>query len=213
MTNQAPIQIRSSERTREDLLKVALKVFSEKGFDAASLRDISARAGAAHGSIRYHFESKEKLWLAAVDYLFTSLREEDILTDEGMLGLLNGDLSEFRHFLRGFVRYSAKYPEHVRLMMIETVNPTPRFREAALKHVKAGHERLLIVLRSLMKQGVLPKTDHPETYIYIITSACQNVYALAGEAEILGYDVLSEAAIEAHADLVVQIFCPIDDKT
>jgi len=212
MTDQVTAQSRASEQTREDLLKVALKVFSETGFDGASLRDISTRAGVAHGLIRYHFETKEKLWLATIDYLFMCLYKEELFSDEDIRRLIKGDLSEFRRFLRGVVRYSAKYPEHVRLMMIETVHPTPRLREVVRKYSKANHKRLLTVFRSLMKQGVLPKSDNPETYIYIITGACQNIYALAGEAEIMGYNVLSEAAIEAHADLVVQIFCPEDNS-
>jgi AcrR family transcriptional regulator len=42
-------------------------VFAERGFDATSLRDVTGRAGVAHGMIRHHFQTKEGLWRAVVD--------------------------------------------------------------------------------------------------------------------------------------------------
>jgi AcrR family transcriptional regulator len=47
---------------RDHLLAVAARVFSAKGFDAASLREIAAAAGILAGSLYYHFRSKEDLF-------------------------------------------------------------------------------------------------------------------------------------------------------
>ena len=39
-----------------------MKVFKEKGFDAARARDIAAEAGVTHALINYHFGNKENLF-------------------------------------------------------------------------------------------------------------------------------------------------------
>lgn len=45
----------------------AIDVFSEKGFDKATMDDIAARANVAKGTIYYHFKSKEELFLFLVE--------------------------------------------------------------------------------------------------------------------------------------------------
>jgi len=46
---------------RARLLDVAEKIFAEKGYDAATTREIAARAGDTLGTLSYHFKSKERL--------------------------------------------------------------------------------------------------------------------------------------------------------
>jgi AcrR family transcriptional regulator len=52
-----------SEIRREQLTAAAAAVFSRKGYDAASLREICAAAGILPGSLYYHFRSKEDLFV------------------------------------------------------------------------------------------------------------------------------------------------------
>jgi len=49
--------------TREALLEAAEELFSQRGFNAVSVREIAQAAGANLGSIPYHFGSKENLLL------------------------------------------------------------------------------------------------------------------------------------------------------
>ena len=50
--------------TRERILNVALDLFTEKGFDGASLREIAERLGVTKAAIYYHFASKDDILLA-----------------------------------------------------------------------------------------------------------------------------------------------------
>lgn len=52
------------ERTRASLVEAAAEVFAEKGFHAATLDDIAARAGLTKGAIYGNFKNKEELLLA-----------------------------------------------------------------------------------------------------------------------------------------------------
>lgn len=53
-----------SEETRKRILESALTVFRERGFDAATMRDIAAAAGVAVGAAYYYFDSKDALVMA-----------------------------------------------------------------------------------------------------------------------------------------------------
>lgn len=53
-----------SEDTRARILEAALTLFREKGFEAATMRDIAAAAGMSLGSAYYYFESKDALVMA-----------------------------------------------------------------------------------------------------------------------------------------------------
>lgn len=52
---------------REDLLRVCARLFREKGFDGASIRDISEAAGMHSGSPFYHFKSKQEMLVAVME--------------------------------------------------------------------------------------------------------------------------------------------------
>lgn len=58
---------RKGARTRERILDAALGAFSEQGFNAVSLRDISARAGLTHVGLLHHFPSKEDLLIHVLE--------------------------------------------------------------------------------------------------------------------------------------------------
>ena len=54
---------------KEEILNAALTVFSQKGYDGALLRDISACLGITKPALYKHYESKQALWNAMIDYV------------------------------------------------------------------------------------------------------------------------------------------------
>ncbi|MEM1230583.1 MAG: TetR/AcrR family transcriptional regulator [Pseudomonadota bacterium] len=194
---------------RAAILQGALEEFALRGYDGATTRAIAARTGLTHGMIRYHFKTKEGLWLAAVAHLFARLNRAVVLSADELQRLEGGDLDILRDWLKRYVRYCAEHPEHARIMMQESVAPTPRLRRAIRQHVAPAHRQLKALIESLQARRVLPADAPPESIIYMITGACQNLFALAPEPKIsLGYDALSDAAVDAHAEAVVALFVP-----
>ncbi|MDE3176333.1 MAG: TetR family transcriptional regulator, partial [Pseudomonadota bacterium] len=57
------------DATRAALLAAALQVFGDKGFEAASTRQIAAAAGVNIAMIAYHFGGKEGLRGACADHV------------------------------------------------------------------------------------------------------------------------------------------------
>ncbi len=59
---------------RERLIETAIEKFGKHGLDGASTRDIAAASGTAMSSITYHFGSKEGLYKAAAEHIFSHLQ-------------------------------------------------------------------------------------------------------------------------------------------
>lgn len=53
--------------TRSDLVSAARTLFGRRGFDGASIRAITGRAGANLGAVTYHFGSKRALYRAVLE--------------------------------------------------------------------------------------------------------------------------------------------------
>lgn len=64
---------------RQQILEAAARQFSAHGFHGANMRDVAADAGVLAGSIYYHFDSKEALFVAvhsaAVDMMTEAVRQ------------------------------------------------------------------------------------------------------------------------------------------
>jgi TetR/AcrR family transcriptional regulator len=195
------------------ILQGALDEFAAHGFAGATTRGIAARVGLSHGLIRYYYETKEKLWLAAVGYLFERIESEIALSPDDWQRLAEGDIHMFRLWLKSYVRYCARHPEHARIIYQESVTRSLRLEYVVAQHTHPTQLAGLASLESLRAQGVFPKNAPLASIIYIISGAAQNIFALAEECRLsLSYDPLSDAAIEAHADTVADMLCPLPKK-
>jgi len=56
-----------SEETRARILESAIKLFSKRGYNKASVDDICTDAGISKGAFYHHFKSKQELFLALLD--------------------------------------------------------------------------------------------------------------------------------------------------
>jgi len=74
-TNTHRCQPHDCEDTHDRILSAAQKLFSDNGFDATSVRDITTEAGCNVASVNYHFGGKEKLYLETFRSMLTVLRD------------------------------------------------------------------------------------------------------------------------------------------
>lgn len=56
--------------TKDALLSAAIEVFADKGFDAATVRDICGKAKANVAAVNYHFGGKDALYVAVLEEIF-----------------------------------------------------------------------------------------------------------------------------------------------
>ncbi len=192
-----------TRETRNRILDAALREFSEKGFAGASVRTISATAGVNHGLIKYHFENKDKLWKAAVDFLFERLGDQMIEPD--------GDrhkprAERVRLWIHRYVRYCAEHPEHARIMIQESIRDSDRLKWATVNHIGPGHAVLLRSLPVTLDMERFPRIDIP-TLIYMINAATQAPFTLAAEIrQLYGTQVHQHDFVERYADGIFDLF-------
>ena len=60
--------------TKEKIMQVAAKLFSEKGYDKVSTREIARAIGINSASIYHHFSSKDDILKSLYAFYFTNLR-------------------------------------------------------------------------------------------------------------------------------------------
>ncbi len=190
--------------TREKILVAALEIFAERGFDGAKTRDIAERAGANLGLIKYYFDTKEKLWRAAVDRAFAELRSAFEDPDS-----VDADVSErdkLAHLIRRFVRFVGGNPHFIRMMNDEGKRPGPRMKWLVKTHTGPLYRGLELRFQHAREQGLLP-ADIPATSMhYIVAGAAGLIFSQAPECEALsGIDPTTPKAIEAHADALITL--------
>jgi AcrR family transcriptional regulator len=66
---------RKPEETRRRLVDAAVRYFARHGLHGASIRELTRAAGVNVAVVNYHFGSKEGLYDAAVDEVYSRLRE------------------------------------------------------------------------------------------------------------------------------------------
>lgn len=49
-------------KTKRKIFETSMKLFSEKGYDATSIEEITATVGVAKGTLYYHFSNKEEIF-------------------------------------------------------------------------------------------------------------------------------------------------------
>ena len=92
-----PIQEQLIAARRAQILDAATKVFSEKGFHRATVRDVARTAGIADGTIYNYFASKTDVLLGILDRLNeTERRQEDFA---------QGAEQDARGFFAAYVRH------------------------------------------------------------------------------------------------------------
>ncbi len=99
----APPATARGERTRQKLVDAAEVVFGHKGYEAASIAEITQEAGVALGTFYVYFPDKKTLFVETVDKLGDRLRKELSEGIEGRADRFEVEEAGIRAFL-AFVR-------------------------------------------------------------------------------------------------------------
>lgn len=115
---------------RARILQMALEEFASRGFEGASTTTIARRSGFTQPLIHYHFGSKEGLWRATVNDLFSRLREEFQAIIARIPPVEGQARQTFLELTREFVHFCGRNPHFPRLLYLEL--PVPSSRSAWL---------------------------------------------------------------------------------
>jgi len=144
--------------TRLVILKAALSEFAEQGFEAASIRNIAERTGLQHPLITYHYKTKEILWRAVAEHVFSEIRT--LWDEQAPLASDLAPIERVRQEYRSLLQFMLEYPDFHHFMLRESKPRNPRLAWLAKRFLKPLlSSRLLPQIRAAQKAGELPKAD------------------------------------------------------
>jgi AcrR family transcriptional regulator len=81
ITSAASQRQRDPERTREEILDVALSEFARNGYAGARVDEIAARTRTTKRMLYYYFTSKEQLYIAVLERAYSTARDAERQVD------------------------------------------------------------------------------------------------------------------------------------
>ncbi len=194
-----------SEKTKETVLKAALKVFSREGFYNTKLRDIADVAGTTHSLIRHHFGSKYDLYKAVVD--FGLYIHEDRLRRVIKLHKSDDPVELFRDFIVSYVSTIAKNPELSNIKMRNNVSTSPLF-DYLIERQKQLHTIVEPVFKKVQKLGYFEDFEHDSFFVYLHALVETPVVMMDMGKKLLGQNLVSRKGIAMHTQRVLNFLFP-----
>lgn len=160
------------EDTRDRLIQAAGHEFARSGYRSASVRTICDAAGANVSAVKYHFGSKESLYLSV-----WSVAAAEMVAEEPMPRVQ--EFADPRDALRAFVAWfmrlvlteSETHPWTGALLAHETIEPTPGALDMFVEHcagpIKAEVSR---IVRAIVGDRVRGKTF--DDLVYGVVALC-----------------------------------------
>ncbi len=189
--------------THERILPVARKIFLEKGFEKASMRDIASEAGLTAAGLYRHFADKEAMFCALVDpvleeleqwYSATKQIDYDYLDQENLDGMWAAG-----NELRLMVDLVYEHFEEFKLLLCCSAGT----KYAWFLHdmVMLEQKETLAYLEAAKKRGV-PVKEIDAKELHLLMTAYTNALF-----EVVIHDFTKEEAIH-YLDTLHQFFVP-----
>lgn len=201
-TKRTALLMGKGQSTRVQILEAACRLFSERGYDGAGIRDIEASANVNRGVATYHFRNKETLWKAAVEHTFAPYLAE--LEDKKELLCALEPEPRMKQVIRQFVRMSAERPYLNQLMIQESLAKTWRIKWIIKRYLKPVQALRREIFDGDEAGAAL--NDNPHLH-YAFIGACALVFSLQAEAKALyQVDPFDEDFVENHIETLTALF-------
>ena len=146
--------------SREQLLDIALNLFSRQGIANTSLNAIAKEAGVTPAMLHYYFNSREQLLDAMIEERFLPLRERI-----GAIFADNRDspLNALTEMVKVLAELAEQYPWFAPLWMQEVIGEMPILRQHM--HARFGEDkyhRMLTTVKRWQEEGKLNPALSPE---------------------------------------------------
>lgn len=182
-----------SRGTPEALIEAARGLFTEHGFDAASVRAITAAAGVNLGAITYHFGSKQALYERVIEACVRPLAER-------VEAVAHGDgtpLERVAGVVRAYFGYLAENPDvpHLLVQALATAAAPP---ETFARYVRRVHGAMVGIVLEGQEDGSVRPGNPIQMAIGIISHPLHVMLLRPQLRAVLGWD-LDDPAVRAEA--------------
>jgi len=109
---------RDPERSREDILKVAIAEFARNGYSGARVDEIAAKTRTTKRMIYYYFGGKEQLYIAVLEHVYFVAREAERHLDVDHLD----PVAAIRRLAELTFDHHESHPDFIKIVAAENVN-------------------------------------------------------------------------------------------
>ena len=162
---------------RERILSAAIRSFSEVGYAGTTTAGIARDAGVTQPLVHHHFGSKDGLWRAAMDAVFSNVRS---LATTGDGSSPERTLMEL---LERFVRFVAAHPEATRIVAREGAAPSARLDYLLKHHLREPFREVVDLIRAGQAAGVVTPDIRPELALFLILGAGSHLFDVSALAQ------------------------------
>lgn len=152
----------AKEGRKDRIMEAALRIFAGKGFQEATIAEISREAEVSEPTVYEHFGTKEDLLFAIPE----KITRESIDEMEKILDFIRGAEARVRAILRAYIRLYQSNPDYAALALLQ-LSPNRRFRQTP---AHGSIRRAAHILLDAIKEGVADGTFRNETDPYLIRS-------------------------------------------
>lgn len=138
-----------TQRNDEIIIAAAIKVFSEKGYAAASMQDIADEAKISRGPLYYRYKTKKEIFLAALD----AYAKQELGEQARILRQKKPASEKLREFLHFGIRYASKS---------NAIFPMDIFSDPAMEVVNDRIREIYSWSATLLKRSVQAALDAGE---------------------------------------------------
>ena len=114
----APERQRDKERTRQEILDVAIREFARNGYSGARVDEIAARTRTTKRMIYYYFGGKEQLYIAVLEHVYFVAREAERHLDVDHLD----PVAAIRRLAELTFDHHESHPDFIKIVAAENVN-------------------------------------------------------------------------------------------
>jgi AcrR family transcriptional regulator len=196
--------IKDAERTRAEIIEVATKEFSNKGYSGGRINEIALRTRTSKRMIYYYFGSKEGLYKAVLFEHYRTLRADE--------HLLNLDSKPPLEALRDLVHFTFDwYLEHadqVPLVMVENIHQGRHVKN--LPTIEPLNSVAISVVQRICERGVADGVIRPglrpiDIYMSIASASFFNVSNRYTFAAIFNHDMASKKEAKIRRDSITEM--------
>lgn len=195
---------RRTAATTTAILNAAERLFTEKGFHAASMDAIAEAADIAVGSIYHHFGNKERLYLALVERALE-------VNERAMAGAYGGGRTPIEELIAAgdaYCRFHTEHPGYFRMIALRVLDVPPGDLASEVEQRIADKVESLVgdvedALRRAEAAGQIRCPDPRRTSLFL-WGAWNGVLSLRLRPDRLALDAAELAAVLAAGREIVE---------
>lgn len=149
---EAPGRMSSHDR-RLQLIRTALRLFSQNGFRGTTTKEIALAAGVNEAIIFRHFETKDDLYAAILDFKARDVKVDQWFDELREYAGRKDDEGLFRSFAKKVLHQHRRDKDFLRIMLYSALEGHGLARNFREKHFKPVHKFLRDYILERQREG------------------------------------------------------------